>query len=101
MSNREALNTIYTEIMSGNSYGEILRYRADHPDHPNRPYFSTVLYPITDITGKPIWIGWTYYGSSANKPTKESVAWIMQEVFVLTPAEFLSKYTVKSEWEEN
>lgn len=91
MTQREALNTIHAALMSGEQYGTTCHFRADHPDGP-RPYFSPALYKTPF---KPF-IGWTHYGSSANKATKTELNWIIRQIFNTTPAEFLNRYTTRS-----
>lgn len=95
MTQREALDTIHSELKRGNMYGRICHYRPDHPDSPNREYFSPTLYPIFKPRGL-AFIGWTHYGSSANKPTKKALEWIIRTIFNTTPAEFLQTYSTRS-----
>ena len=91
MTQREALNAIHAALMSGEQFGTVHRFRADHPDGP-RPYFSPALYKIPF---KPFF-GWTHYGSSANQATKTALNWIIRQIFDTTPTEFLSRYTTRS-----
>ena len=91
MTQREALNTIHAALMRGEIFGTVHHLRADHPDGP-RPYFSPALYKIPL---KPF-IGWTHYGSSANKATKKEIDWIIRQIFDTTPTAFLDRYTTRS-----
>ena len=90
MTQREALSTIHAALLSGEQFGTVHRFRDDHPDGP-RPYFSPELYKIPL---KPFF-GWTHYGSSANKATKAELNWIIRQIFNITPAEFLNRYTTR------
>ena len=95
MTQREALDTIHTELKRGNMFGRICHYKPDHPDRPNAEYFDPTLYPIFKA-GHLAFIGWTHYGSSANKPTKTALNWIIRTIFNTTPAEFLRTYTTRT-----
>ena len=94
MTQRDALNTIHAGLMYGDSFGKISRYRYDHPDSPGGEYFSPVLYPIYRAS-KVAFIGYTHYGSSATKPTKKELDWIIRHIFNTTPSEFSKTYRAR------
>lgn len=78
----KALNTIYNDLNNGFRYGKDFIY----PDI-KYPFFDCVLY-ITNFNN----IGWSHYGSSANKNTLKNLFWIITVIFKLTPTEFLNFY---------
>ena len=74
-----ALKEIYNNINNGKKYGDIVKNVKD-------PFFDTVL------SANEQYIYWQHFGSSANKNTMESLAWILKNIFKLTPEEFIEKY---------
>lgn len=81
-SNELSLTRIYNNIQAGKIYGEYwlnVKY----------PFFSEVLYKTCGN-----YIGWTHYGSSANKNTKKELAWIISVIFDTTPEEFEKMYVI-------
>ena len=82
MENNRAINRIYDNLQAGAIYGEyVLTMRF--------PYFSEALFKT--IYGN---IGWSHYGSSANKNTINQLAWIIEVIFKTTPEQFEQKYTI-------
>lgn len=76
------LNQIFNAINSGKIYGFTMK-------NVKYPFFQPVLY-LTDG-----FIGWTNYGSSANKNTLKDLEWILEHIFCMTADEFLDTYTCK------
>ena len=74
-----ALKEIYKNINSGKKYGYVM-------ENVKYPFFAAVL------SANEQYIYWQHFGSSANKNTMESLAWILKNIFKLTPEEFLEKY---------
>ena len=74
-----ALKEIYNNINNGKKYGDIVKNVKD-------PFFWTVL--IADEK----YIYWRYFGESANDNTMDALAWILKNIFKLTPEEFIEKY---------
>ena len=60
-------------------YGDIVK-------NVKYPFFWTVL--IADEK----YIYWRYFGESANDNTLDALAWILKNIFELTPEEFIEKY---------
>ena len=80
--NKLALDRIYNNIQAGKMYGE---YRLN----VKYPFFGEALYKIDSE-----FIGYTHYGSSATKNTKEWLNWIIAAIFKTTPEEFEKMYVV-------
>ena len=74
-----ALKEIYNNINNGKKYGEIEK-------NVKYPFFWTVL------TANEKYIYWCYFGESANKNTITDLAWILKNIFEITPEEFIEKY---------
>lgn len=79
------LDTIYNNLMQGKQYGYVLR-------NVRFPVFTTVLF---HHWCKPYFC-WTHYGSSANKATREELAWIIETIFQMTPEEFAATYECRT-----
>ena len=86
---KDATQEIYNNLQEGKRYGA---YITD----VDFPYFETVLYKSTDKRGND-YIHWSYYGSSANLNTIESLEWIIFFIFNRNPLEFLESYACKEE----
>jgi hypothetical protein len=86
-----ALEKIYEMLQNGESFGEVLPHRL------GGTFFWDVL-SVSPVGKK--YIRWRHYGSSANKNTKKDLAWILSEIFKMTPEEFMSKYTTYAEYKE-
>lgn len=82
MKYSDALKRIYKNINAGKNYG----YNVVNVQYP---YFSDVLYLTTQNN-----IGWTHYGSSANKNTLNDLYWIITVIFKTTPEDFEKAYTI-------
>lgn len=82
MKYSDALKRIYKNINAGKSYG----YNVVNVQYP---YFSDVLYLTLQNN-----IGWTHYGSSANKNTLKELQWIITVIFKTTPEDFEKAYTI-------
>lgn len=82
MKYSDALKRIYKNINAGKSYG----YNVVNVQYP---YFSDVLYKTRSG-----FIGWTRYGSSANKNTLKELQWIITVIFKTTPEDFEKAYTI-------
>lgn len=80
--NKLALDRIYNNIQAGKIYGE---YRLD----VKYPFFSEAIYKIGSD-----FIGYSSYGSSATKNTKEWLNWIITTIFETTPEEFEKMYVI-------
>ena len=85
----EVAKRIRENINSGKVYGKT--YKLDSLRYP---YFSEVLY-LTPMNN----IGWTNFGSSANKNTLKDLLWIIETIFQMTPSEFEKEYECKTEKE--
>jgi hypothetical protein len=85
------LEEIYDNLQAGIAYGEDMT-KEGH-SWVKYPYFDTVLHLIANSphTTEEV-IGWRHYGSSANKNTKEDLKWVLDNIFKMTPTEFLQKY---------
>lgn len=75
------LNQIFNEINNGKVFGYMM-------NNVKYPFFNPVLY-LTNGG----FIGWTNFGSSANKNTIKDLEWILDNIFCMTADEFLSTYT--------
>lgn len=82
MKYSDALKRIYKNINAGKNYG----YNVVNVQYP---YFSDVLYKT-----RAGFIGWTHYGSSANKNTLNDLYWIITVIFKTTPDDFEKAYTI-------
>ena len=74
-----ALKEIYENINSGKKYGYVM-------EKVKYPFFDTVL------SANEQYIYWQHFGSSANKNTIESLAWILKNIFKLSPEKFIKEY---------
>lgn len=74
-----ALKEIYNNINNGKKYGDIVK-------NVKNPFFWTVL--IADEK----YIYWRHFGESANDNTMDALAWILENIFKLTPEDFIEKY---------
>lgn len=83
----EALREIMRKLEAGETFGRV------YPHRLGGDYFSPVLY----LTPSGL-IGWSHYGSSANKRTLADLAWIFREIFKQTPEEFAAQHTLRSEY---
>lgn len=61
-------------------------------------YFWRVMHVGTSEANGKQYIYWTHAGSSANKCTRKDLAWVLKEIFRMTPAEFLAEYTTYHEY---
>ena len=87
---RAEFDEIFNNLKAGGCYGYIF-------DRGVRfPYFQNVLYMTT--CGN---FGWIHYGSSANKPTKEGLEFILSKIFEMTPREFLENYRLQDDDRDN
>ena len=73
-----ALKEIYENINSGKKYGYVM-------EKVKYPFFDTVL------SANEQYIYWQHFGSSANKNTIESLAWILKNIFKLSPEKFIKE----------
>ena len=80
--NKLALDRIYNNIQAGKIYG---KYWLD----VKYPFFSEAIYKISSE-----FIGYSSYGSSATKNTKEWLNWIITVIFDTTPEEFEKMYAI-------
>lgn len=80
------LDEIYNNLLKGRVYGCQI-------DNVRYPYFSVVL-SYDSIHNL---FHWHHYGSSANKATKEELAWIIEKIFDMTPERFAQTYTSRYE----
>lgn len=74
-----ALKEIYKNINNGKKYGYVMK-------NVKYPFFDTVL------SANEQYIFWRHFGSSANKNTIGNLEWILENIFKLTPEEFIEKY---------
>lgn len=94
----EALNRIFENLMRGEVYGSISKWRDDYPDQAlaGREMFWTVLYKHWC---KPVFC-WRNFGESANKATKKDLLWLIVEIFGTSPEGFEQKYITRSAFRE-
>lgn len=78
----DALDRIFDNLQAGKVYG-------DYRPSARFPYFWNVLYKTCSN-----FIGYTHYGSSATKNTKDDLSWIISDIFETTPEQFEKKYTI-------
>lgn len=81
----ETIDIIYNNLMDGKFYGYVLT-------NVRFPVFTTVLHKHWC---KPYFC-WTHYGSSANKANKKELAWLIENIFCMTPEEFVEKYECRT-----
>ena len=86
------LEKLYEMLNNGETFGEILPHRL------GGTFFWDVL-SVSPVGKK--YIRWRHYGSSANKNTKKDLAWILREIFKMTPEEFMEKYTTYAEYKRS
>lgn len=84
---REALEKIYNDLLSGIDYGKDFDFGVRYP------YFDTRLW----ITKNKQYIGFSHYGSSHQKTNIKNLLWILFNIFGLSPEEFLSKYITREQ----
>lgn len=82
-----ALMRIYNNINAGKTYGQ---YHTTQ----NLACGETIFYSALYITycGN---IGFSHFGSSAHKNTPDGLAWILENIFRMTPEQFLQNYVVE------
>ena len=95
MNNKQALNIIYNNLKNGTQYGKFSYWNYYYNSPLPFPYFNIVLYKHYC---KNIFC-WQHFGSSANKATKEQLAWIIKNIFKTSPEKFLLEYTTKEEYD--
>lgn len=83
-----AVDKIYAELRSGTVFGDIDAHRM------GGTYFWRTLWLSPDKK----FICYRHYGESACKNTKADLCWILREIFKMSPAEFLFRYTNMEEW---
>lgn len=81
MNNKQALDTIYSNLKNGMIYA----YWLDNVKFPM--YYYVICY---DGIKKLFY--WRNYGSSANKATKKDLLWIITVIFKMCPVDFIKKY---------
>ena len=92
MTDKQALNEIYTNLKNGEKYG-FFRYWNYYDDVKYRfPFFEEVLYQ--KFSGN---FGYSHYGSSAIKPTKEKLNWLIETIFETTPTGFLKTHITETQ----
>lgn len=80
------LKEIFRNLQNGRIYGRDVT-------NVTYPYFDRVLYLIWDDAGHTKKaIGWSIYGSSANKNTIEDLKWVLDNIFEMKPSEFIATY---------
>ena len=78
----KAIDVIYNNLMNGGYYGYMVtpvRY----------PYF----YRSLQYDGK--YFLWHVAGSSAVKATKDDLAWLIENIFKITPEKFIDRYQLR------
>ena len=83
------LREIYSNLVGGGIYEELQPKVFVQED-----IWSTVLSYGYDIDGSPIW-RWRHYGSSAARATVRNLGWIIENIFDMTPEEFVKKYKLE------
>lgn len=76
---------IWNYLQEGKSFGY-------YSETVNKALGNYIWNHVLYIEGN--YIRWSYYGSSAEKITKENLRWILKNIFEMTPAEFLEKYQI-------
>ena len=84
---RTILNQIYSNLQKGLYY-----YETKKCPH-NEWYYDSIVLWVTQHNN----IGWEHYGRAANKNTKKDLKWIIEEIFELTPEEFINKYKLSED----
>ena len=83
----EVLRGIMSDLKAGYTFGQDCTWDYYNNKPMRFPFFSSALY-ITPSGN----IGWTHYGSSANKRNLKELAWIIEKIFDTTPSGFLRDY---------
>lgn len=86
-NDKNALHYIMNSIKAGYSFGKDCTWNYYSNKPIAYPYFSGCLYMTFQGS-----IGWTHYGSSANKCTLKDLLWIITTIFDTTPSDFLEIY---------
>lgn len=81
----EALQELYNSLQNGAQYGKYITLRF--------AVFSYALY----LDWKKEYIFWNHFGSSAMKNTPDSLVWILEHIFRMTPEEFVRNYQIYDE----
>lgn len=84
----KAIDLIYEKLQEGEVFGTVDIHRL------GGTYFHEVLGLHNN------YIHWCRYGSSANKNTKKDLKWVIEEIFGMTPEEFLYAYTPYSKYKK-
>ena len=86
----QALELIWEKLQNGESFGEIIPHRLG----------GTFFWDVLCLSPTKQYIRWRNYGSSANKNTTKDLAWILSEIFKMTPEKFMAKYTTYAEYKK-
>ena len=92
MTDKQALNEIYTNLQKGERYGYFVVWNYYDNEMYRYPYFNVSLYK----TGHG-YFGYQNYGSSATKATKKDLEWILTTIFEETPKEFLITHITETQ----
>ncbi len=81
----KTIDGIYSNLMNGKHYGYVVT-------NVRFPYFHSVLvkHPHKSI------FCWSHAGSSANKANKKELAWLIENIFRMTPEEFVNRYECRT-----
>lgn len=83
----DILHAIMSDLKAGYTFGKDYTWDYYNMSPYRFPFFKAALY-ITQRGN----IGWTNFGSSANKCTFQELEWIITEIFKTTPSGFLREY---------
>lgn len=81
----KTIDVIFNNLMNGNHYGYVVK-------NVRFPYFHSVL---VKHPHKPFFC-WSHAGSSANKANKKELAWLIENIFRMTPEEFVNRYECRT-----
>lgn len=92
MTEKQALNEIFSNLQAGEKYGKISYWNYYGNHKMTYPYFSAVLYKT--IKGNFFYM---HYGSSAIKPNKTELQWLLDTIFKCTATDFLKKHITETQ----
>lgn len=92
MTDKQALHEIYTNLKNGETYGYFVYWNYYDNKKFRFPYFNKTLYKT--VYGN---FGFSHYGSSAVKPTKDNLKGLIESIFETTPTGFLKTHITETQ----